>query len=70
DSKIVIKTRIKTLPLHQWATARELRRRIKNAFDRYNIEIPFPHMSIYFGKESRPVELMLRNAEKALASEK
>ena len=33
---------------------RELRRRIKKAFDAEGIEIPFPHMSLYFGEASKP----------------
>jgi small conductance mechanosensitive channel len=47
ESQVVIKIRIKTLPLKQWTVGRELRRRIKNTFDAQNIEIPFPHLSIY-----------------------
>ena len=34
---------------------RELRRRIKKAFDAERVEIPFPHVSVYFGKASKPV---------------
>lgn len=54
DSAVVIKVRIKTVPIKQWAVARELRRRIKKAFDAKGIEIPFPHMSLYFGEASKP----------------
>jgi len=54
DSQVTIKIRIKTVPLKQWEVGRELRRRIKKAFDARGIEIPFPHMSIYFGEASRP----------------
>jgi small conductance mechanosensitive channel len=54
DSQIVIKTRIKTVPLKQWEVGRELRRRIKKAFDARSIEIPFPHLSVYFGEASAP----------------
>ncbi|MGE0593882.1 MAG: mechanosensitive ion channel family protein [Vicinamibacterales bacterium] len=54
DSAVTIKIRLKTVPLQQWAVARELRRRIKKAFDAKGIEIPFPHMSLYFGEASRP----------------
>ncbi|MBV8883293.1 MAG: mechanosensitive ion channel family protein [Chroococcidiopsidaceae cyanobacterium CP_BM_RX_35] len=39
---IVIRIWIKTAPLQQWATARELRRRLKIAFDRNNIQIGTP----------------------------
>lgn len=54
DSQVTIRTRIKTLPQKQWEVGRELRRRVKKAFDAEGIEIPFPHLSIYFGAESRP----------------
>lgn len=54
DSQVTIKTRIKTRPLQQWTVGRELRRRIKKAFDAKGIEIPFPHVSVYFGEASRP----------------
>ena len=54
DSAVSIKIRIKTLPLKQWMIGRELRRRIKKAFDAQGIEIPFPHMSVYFGEASKP----------------
>ncbi len=39
---IVIRIWIKTAPLKQWITARELRRRLKIAFDRHNIQIGIP----------------------------
>ena len=54
DSAVTIKVRIKTVPLKQWMIGRELRRRIKKAFDARGIEIPFPHMSLYFGEASKP----------------
>ncbi|MDA1082797.1 MAG: mechanosensitive ion channel family protein, partial [Gemmatimonadetes bacterium] len=53
-SQVTIKIRIKTVPLKQWEVGRELRRRIKKAFDAKRIEIPFPHMSVYFGEASQP----------------
>lgn len=54
DSAVVIKGRLKTKPIKQWEVGREYRRRLKKAFDRERIEIPFPHRSIYFGEESKP----------------
>jgi small conductance mechanosensitive channel len=33
----------------QWEVMGELRKRIKNEFDREGIEIPWPHMKVYFG---------------------
>ncbi len=57
DSAVVIKGRIRTKPSTQWSIGREYLRRIKLAFDENNIEIPFPHRSIYFGEASKPFEL-------------
>ena len=54
DSAVLIKIRIKTRPLKQWMVGRELRRRIKKVFDAQGIEIPFPHVSLYFGEASKP----------------
>lgn len=70
DSAVNIKIRIKTLPLKQWMIGRELRRRIKKAFDAEGIEIPFPHTSIYFGEASGPLLTKEFNEEelKRLAS--
>ncbi|MBI3048518.1 MAG: mechanosensitive ion channel family protein [Acidobacteria bacterium] len=42
------------MPLKQWEVGRELRRRIKKTFDAQRIEIPFPHVSVYFGEASAP----------------
>jgi small conductance mechanosensitive channel len=49
DSAVVVKGRIKTLPIKQWEVGRELNRRIKARFDALDIEIPFPHRTLYFG---------------------
>lgn len=54
SSEVIIKCAIKTQPLKQWDVGRELRRRIKNTFDEKGIEIPFPHVSVYFGEASKP----------------
>ena len=54
DSAVVIKARIKTKPSQQWAVGRELNRRFKKRFDELGIEIPFPHVSVYFGEASKP----------------
>jgi small conductance mechanosensitive channel len=57
DSQVTIKARLKTVPLKQWAVGREYRRRVKKAFDAQGIEIPFPHLSVYFGEASKPFAL-------------
>lgn len=51
DSAVIIKARIKTLPVKQWIVGREFNRRMKITFDKYNIEIPFPHQTVYFGTD-------------------
>ena len=50
DSAVVIKILGDTQPLQQWAVAGELRKRIKIAFDKEGIEIPFPQMVIHQAK--------------------
>ncbi len=49
-SAVMIKARIKTLPLKQWMVGREFNRRMKLAFDEKGIEMPFPHQTVYFGQ--------------------
>ncbi|MFP4664792.1 MAG: mechanosensitive ion channel family protein [Bacteroidales bacterium] len=61
DSALVIKARIKTKPGDQWSTGREYRRRLKIAFDSKNIEIPFPHTTVYWGDEISPLSLRMEN---------
>lgn len=51
DSAVIIKARIKTLPIKQWRVGREFNRRMKFAFDERGIEIPFPHQTLYFGQD-------------------
>lgn len=63
DSAVVIKVRLKTVPIQQWSVAREYRRRIKMAFDARGIEIPFPHLSVYFGDASKPVAVQVARTE-------
>ena len=53
-SEVVIKARLKTLPIEQWTVGREYRRRLKKAFDAKGIEIPFPHRTLYMGEASSP----------------
>jgi moderate conductance mechanosensitive channel len=53
DSAVIIKVRLKTLPIRQWSVGREFNRRMKKAFDRNGIELPFPHRTLYFGEDKR-----------------
>lgn len=54
DSAVIVRCRFKTPPMHQWAVAREFRRRMKKRFDELGIEIPFPHRTVYFGAGKGP----------------
>lgn len=47
DSAIMIKVLGETVPLRQWAVAGEYRRRLKIAFDKAGIEIPFPQRVVH-----------------------
>ncbi len=62
DSALIIKARFKTKPIQQWAVGREYRRRLKIAFDKNNIEIPFPHTTVYWGEEINPLQLSIKDA--------
>lgn len=53
DSAVIIKARTKTRPIKQWSVAREFNRRMKKRFDELNIEIPFPHVTIYMGEDKK-----------------
>lgn len=62
DSAIIIKARLKTKPIQQWTVGREYRKRLKETFDQNNIEIPFPHTTVYWGEEIKPLELQMQKA--------
>jgi len=53
DSAVIIKARIKTKPICQWAIGREFNRRMKIKFDELGIEIPFPHVTLYMGQDKK-----------------
>lgn len=50
DSAIIIKILGETKPIKQWDVAGELRKRLKIAFDKEGIEIPFPQRVIHQAK--------------------
>jgi small conductance mechanosensitive channel len=51
NSAVIIKARTKTRPIKQWNVGREFNRRLKKRFDEKNIEIPFPHVTLYMGQD-------------------
>jgi small-conductance mechanosensitive channel len=50
DSGIDIKILGETKPLAQWDVMGELRLRLKKVFDKEGIEIPWPHLKLFFGQ--------------------
>lgn len=48
-----LRVMIKTLPMEQWAVARELRQRIKARFDHEGIEIPFAQRVVWHREEQK-----------------
>ncbi len=49
QSSVVVRGRFRVAPLEQWNVRREYLHRLKTAFDRYGIEIPFPQLTIHPG---------------------
>ncbi len=47
DSALNIKVRLKTRSHSRWPVGREFNRRVKIAFDKAGIEIPFPHRTVF-----------------------
>jgi len=50
ESAVMIRCRMKCVPLEQWNVRREFLRRLKAAFKAAGIEIPYPHLTIYPGR--------------------
>ena len=50
DSAVVLRARIKCVPGQQWGIGREYNAILKRIFDDRNIEIPFPHQTIFLGE--------------------
>lgn len=67
DSAVIIKARIKTKPIKQWSVMREFNRRLKLTFDERDIEIPFPHVTLYMGADkdgaAAPMQVKMLNGE-------
>ncbi|MEO0771017.1 MAG: mechanosensitive ion channel family protein [Cyanobacteria bacterium J06649_4] len=63
-SSITIRLWLTTQPQQQWPVGREFRRRLKQAFDREGISIPFPQQSIWF-KNALTNDRSKRNDEDA-----
>jgi small-conductance mechanosensitive channel len=68
DSAIIIKARYKTKAAKQWGVGREFKRRLKKKFDQKNIEIPFPHVTLYMGQDKQGEAAPMRVTMKQSAS--
>lgn len=53
DAAVIVKARLTTKPIRQWAVGREFNRRMKKRFDERGIEIPFPHLTVYAGIDKK-----------------
>ena len=53
DSGIDIRILGDVKPMMQWEVTGELRKRLKKAFDEEGIEIPWPHIKLYFGESQK-----------------
>lgn len=53
DSSIDIRVLGDVRPMKQWEVTGELRKRLKKAFDDEGIEIPWPHVKLYFGESQQ-----------------
>ena len=53
ESALIIRARTTTKPIKQWRIGREFNRRLKKKFDELNIEIPFPHRTVYIGQDKQ-----------------
>jgi small conductance mechanosensitive channel len=53
DSSVNLRVRIKTLPGAQFGVGRAYNRLVKRHFDAAGIEIPYPHMTLYFGEDKQ-----------------
>lgn len=52
-SAIILRCRFKTVALEQWNVRRAFLGRLKQAFGERNIEIPYPHVTIYAGQDKQ-----------------
>ncbi len=50
DSSVTVRVRVPTLAGYQWGVRRDYLRLVKLHFDAVGIEIPFPHVTVYFGE--------------------
>ena len=71
DSAVMIRVSIKTTPGDQWLVGRAYNRLVKLHFDAAGIEIPYPHMQVYFGQNkdgsAPPVHVLMEKGRKPVS---
>lgn len=73
DSAVEIRVRLRTRPMRQFAVRRAFLEKMKRVFDERDIEIPFPHRTIWFGTDKNgmaPPVYYAKNDPKAPPLEK
>lgn len=68
ESAVVLRMTVRTLPQERWNVARELRVRVKRAFDESGIEIPLPHLTLRLEEGAREA-LLEGGRERGAASD-
>jgi small conductance mechanosensitive channel len=61
DTSVVIKARLKTLPIQQWTVGREYRRRLVLAFSAEGIEVPSRMLQV--AEPGKPLSVLLVHGE-------
>jgi moderate conductance mechanosensitive channel len=51
DSAVLVRARIMTRPGEQWGVGRAYNEILKQTFDGADIQIPFPHLTVYMGQD-------------------
>lgn len=59
DSAVLLRMMVRTKPHEQWDVMRELRRRVKKAFDEAGIEIPLPQRTLYVRSAEGPFRTLI-----------
>ena len=63
DNSVNIRIIANTKPGKQWEVSREIRRRVKNRFDKEGIEIPFPQRTLHLGEADALLATLARRHE-------
>lgn len=62
ENAVLIKARVKTLPSQQWSVQREYNHRLKKAFEKAGIDIPYPQRTIHLASDGALQKLSKQDA--------